>query len=65
MASHRDDAFQRFLDGLSNQDWGSGVALVRKAWEAGRCYEIERVDAITRHRAGLTSREDDRGEGAM
>lgn len=44
MASHRDEAFQRFLYSLSNQDWGSGAALVRRAWEAGRGYEIERTD---------------------
>jgi hypothetical protein len=61
MASNRDEAFERFVDGLAHQDWGAGRALVRKAWEAGRCYEVERIAAIAQHRATLTSREDDQG----
>lgn len=36
-----------------------------EAWDAGRRSEVERVDAIARHRMTLTSREDARGEGAL
>lgn len=48
MASHRDAAFQAFLDNLEQQDGYVSRALLRLAWEAGRRYEAERVEAIVR-----------------
>jgi len=65
MASHRDEAFEAFYDKLAVPDDADPRILLRTVWEAGRCYEVERVDALARHRMRLTSREDDRGEGAM
>jgi hypothetical protein len=48
MASHRDKAFQTFYDNLSDKGGIGGEDLLRKAWEAGRRYEVERIEAVVR-----------------
>lgn len=52
MASRRDEAFQAFYDKLKAQ--GCDVhdrELMRCAWDAGRRYESDRIDALARRRA--------------
>jgi len=48
MASRRDEAFQACVDSLSDDECKVDRALLRKAWEAGRRYEVGRVDFLAR-----------------
>ena len=50
MTSHRDAAFEAFYQGLADKGGIAGRDIMRKAWDAGRRYEAERIDNITRRR---------------
>jgi hypothetical protein len=49
MASKRDEAFERYYESLANTGGIGGRELIHHAWDAGRQYEVDRID--------------DRGEG--
>ena len=48
MASDRDQKFQAWYESLSDKGGIGAQTLMRKAWEAGRRYEVERIEAIIR-----------------
>jgi hypothetical protein len=48
MASKRGEAFEAFYESLSDKGGIGGRELLRKAWDAGRKYEEQHVDAIAR-----------------
>jgi hypothetical protein len=50
MATRRDQAFEAFYESLPDAGGIGGREIMRRAWEAGRRYEIDRLDALTRRR---------------
>lgn len=46
--NHRDKAFEAFYSSLGDKGGIGGRDLLRLAWDAGRRYEVDRIDQITR-----------------